>query len=493
MARVMVFNGLDWAPLDWDVPATAGNISHELNHSTMITLDVPAAYNAHLFEGHPRLYKDMAHVAVEDDTGRVFAGIVKNSPLSDGLSVTAHGHSVLSKEFPWHGSKGAWSGVDGITVFRSVWDHIIGHAQIPRLEIVGATSGGSKVGKDASPAWQNLTAQIEAAKVFVNRRENRVSYWERELSKRTRDVYRVSGQKRVGEISVASSAPGSSDIGTYKAVIETDADDRVVAVHFWEWEGVGGGSWLRFSGPNTLEEARRWRRTEHSLQNAQALYPTYVQRVQDLEAQREELYASGAPEPYELTWWDARDLSSNLEEIRELGNFDWHDTARWDGEDLIPQIRVLSGSRAVREDLHLEFGVNVHDAPELVPGDSASHIAVLGAGEGSGTIRAERRLDHPRLVPVFRTVSDKDFRTQQLADKAADKERDKARKALEPFFSALTVTDHPLAPISNFALGDRVPVVGELVDGSDYEGIVRVTSIQQDLGGSTIAVEVEHE
>lgn len=493
MARVMVFNGKDWEPLDWDVPATAGDVTLRLNHSTMIALEVPAKYNRFQFKSHPRMYKNMTNLAVEDDHGRLFAGIVKESPLGDRLNVVAHGHSVLSKDFPWHGKKGSWAGADGIRVFREVWTHIINNGNIPRLELTGSTTGGSKVGKPASAAWLRLTEQITKAEIFVKRKDNRADYWERQLNNRTRDVFRVGGRKHAGEISVATDAPGVSDAGTYKGVIETDNDGRVVAVHFWEWVGVGGGRWVRGTGANLLTEARRWRATAASLETAKNQYPTYVQRAADLTAERDEKYPEGAAEPYDLTWWDARDLSSNLEEVRELGNFDWHDDARWDGDTLIPQIRVLHGKRAVRTDIHLEFGVNVIGVDELVPGDSATNITVLGAGEGSGTITAERRLDHARLVPVYQTVSDKDFRTQQLADKAADKERDKARKALDPLFQTLQVIDHALAPIASFSLGDRVPVVGELADGTDYAGVVRVTSIQYDLAGDTISVEVEHE
>lgn len=489
MAQVMLFNGADWEPLDWEIPATAGEVSYELNHSTMITLTVPAEYNQHQHHGFPWAYKNMAHVAVVDDAGYVYAGIIKASPTASQVSITAHGHSVLSKDFPWHGAKGSWEGKDGISVFRQVWEHIITNGQIQRLEIVGATRGGSAVGKAASPAWARLTAQIEAAEVFVNRKENRVDYWERMLNNRARDVYRLGGHRKIGELVEKSGPPGTSDIATYKAVIEMD-DSTLKAVHFWDWAGVGGGSWTRMTGPNLLDTAREWRRTKASLDRASNLYPTYVQRAEDLRTQRAELYASGAPEPYELTWWDARDLSSNLEEIRELGNFDWHDTARWDGDDLIPGIMILAEHRAVREDIHLELGVNVHDIDEMVPGDAATHITVLGEGEGDATIRAERTLDHPRLVPVYRTVSDKDYRTQQLAEKAADVEREKARKALGTSFSSLTVTDHPLAPISDFRLGDRIRLVGTLRDGTELDVIVTVTSIQRDLGGNTISVEV---
>lgn len=489
MVRVMLFNGRDWEPLDWDVPTNSGDVTHELNHSTMITLEIPPEYNRHEYLDVPRAYKDMAHVVVEDDDGGVYAGVVKDSPVSSTVQITAHGHSVLSKDFPWHGKKGSWEGTDGITVFRSVWAHIIENGGIPRFEVVGASRGGSPVGQRASSTWRQLTDLIEKAEVFVNRRENRVDYWERQLNNRAAEMFRASGRSKVGEVVTMSEPPGTSDAATYKAVIEENEDKRVVAVHFWEWVGVGGGHWVTRGTQSIIEAARRWRTTVASLGRAKDLYPTYAQRAEDLKEQRDELEGA-APEPYELTWWDARDLSANLEEIRELGNFDWHDTARWDGDDLIPGIMILADDRAVREDIHLELGVNVHDIDEQDPGDAATHITVLGEGEGDATIRAERRLDHPRMVPVYRTVSDKDYRTQQLADKAADKERDEARKALGATFSALRVVDHPLAPISSFRLGDRIRLVGELRDGAEIDVVVTVTSIQRDLGGNTIHVEV---
>lgn len=493
MARIMLFNGKDWEPLDWDVRAQDGTLSWGLNRSAMIELTIPVQYNRHKYKKFPRIYKNMTHVVVEDDNGLLLAGIAKDTPESLVLDVVAHGHSVLSKDYPWRSSEKSWIDADGVKVFREVWQHIIKTAEIPRLELRGATSGGSRVGEPASPAYERMTQQIEAAEKFVTKRDNRVETWERQLERRAKEMFAASGRKSVGEVVLATDPPETKDAGTHKAVIEQDRDqnNKIVAVHFWNWTGVGAGHWAARGKKEIIDAAKKWVATNGSLGRAKELYPTYVTRAEELTKQRDELYGYGEPEPYEVNWWEARDLSSNLEEIRELGDFDWYDSARWVDGEIRPGITILSKDRAIREDIHLELGVNVEIDVDVIPGDSASHIAVLGQGEGDSTLRSERRIDHDRLVPVYKTVSDKDLRTKQLVDKAADKERKKAQKAIDESVAEFTIWDHPLAPLSSFVPGDRVRVVGTLASGSDFSTVIKISEIKRDLGGKVLGVSVE--
>ena len=53
MARVMIFNGKDWTPLDWDAPATSVTIDRALNAPTLIELEFPAEYMANMHDGFP--------------------------------------------------------------------------------------------------------------------------------------------------------------------------------------------------------------------------------------------------------------------------------------------------------------------------------------------------------------------------------------------------------------------------------------------------------
>jgi hypothetical protein len=493
MARVMVFNGADWEPIDWDAPADSVVIDRALNGSTIIELEFPASYNAHLFKGYPYLFRGMAHVVVEDDDGYAYGGIIRESPLTDGLSVAAYGHSSYADNTPWQGPRTQWEGLDGVVAFRRVWEHIIDANDIPRMELRGATSGGMDIGTPAHPGWLDLTRRIAQAQQFVDRREERVAYWERLQRKYARQMFEASGRTAVGEVVLKNGRVELEDAGTNKAVIEYEGNSEynIQAVSFWNWTGVGAGHWARRGTSEILDRARMWINAERSKERAADDYPTYEIRADDLREERDEKYPDGEADPYELNWWENRDLSDTLNEIAELGGFSWYDTGRWVGDQYHPGIEIVVGERPIRDDIHLELGVNIHEAPDINPQEVATHVTALGSGEGASTLRAQRRLYHDRLVPTHRTVSSKDYRTQQLVNQAADAEMSRSRKALTPQLEGLMITDHPMAPISSFRLGDRIRVVGRQADGSDMDALVRVTSIEQDLAGETLSVGVE--
>lgn len=493
MARIMIFNGKDWEPLDWDAPATEVTVDRAFNAPTVIEGKLPATYNANKHKGFPWAYRDMSHIVVEDDKGAVYGGIIKESPLSDELSFAAYGHSIYAENTPWKGSSQQWIELDSITAFRRVLNHIVSANDIPRLELRGAKSGGTRVGEGADPGYTDLTNRIKQAQAFVNRRENKVSYWERLQRTYARKMFNASGRTAVGEVVLMNKRPELTDAGTNKAVIEYEGNSEynIVAVNFWNWTGVGAGHWARRGTSSVIEWARKWISAERSKERAADLYPTYEIRVKDLTAERDEKYPEGAAEPYEVNWWENRNLLDTLNELADLGGFDWYDTGRWVNDEFYPGIEVMAKDRPIRQDIHLELGVNIHSVPDLVPQEVATHVTAIGSGEGSSTLRADRSMSHSRLVPVHRTVSSKDYRTKQLVNRAADAEMSKSRKALTPELQGLEITDHPLSPISSIKLGDRIPVVGTLSDGSDLDTVVRVVGVEQDLSGDTISAKVE--
>ena len=494
MARVMLFNGLDWDPIDWEVPVTSGTITQRLSHSLMLNVQIPAEYNREKFNGSKRILEYGAHLAIETNGGNLHAGVPTGAPIGDQLNVTAHGYSVFSKDQPWPDAKpGRWTTEDALVVWRQVWAKVLGLSRVPHIEIIGDATSGATIGKSAHPKWLELTRLIESAEKFVSKRENRVDYWDSRLQSQALKMFRASGRKSAGEVVTMSDPPEAADAATHKAVIEEDDDKKVVAVHFWEWTGVGAGHWVTRGSSPVIEAARYWRTVKASRDRAKDLYPTYVTRAKEAREERDEKYPDGAPEPFEVNRWADRDLSKVLADIREVGGFDWVDSARWDGDQVVPQIQVANRAGARRDDLHLELGVNILGAPDLVTGSLATHVTALGQGEGAATLMVDRILDHPRLLRKHLTVEDKDLRTLKQVDALADKALNGARRALRPQIQGLKVTDHPLAPLSEIRLGDVLPVVGTLRDGSDLDEWVRVTEITQDLAGNTIEVKVENE
>lgn len=495
--RVIAVDARGGGVLDWEVPATQVSLTRSLNTSAMIDVTVPASYHARKdAAGDPVLLKYGTILVVEEDNGRLTPALMSSDSLADDFQAGALGLSTLSKDEPWTRSPQQWIGYDALRAWRFIWNRVIERSGVPRLHVAGDETAGVDVGKAASATWQRVQDQIAQAQVFLDRRDNRVDYWERVLVNRALDLAKAGGRKSVGEVSTSTDWAQASDARTNGMHIQTGESGGTVRVSYWAWEGVGTGAWFHRTTAAALTAGDRYLAAQGSRDRAKELYPTYEQRKNDLEAWLEEHYPDAGPEPYELNAWSSRDLSSNLEEIRDLGGFDWWETATWDDQDrLVPEIRAVRKAGTVRSGLLFELGVNIHSHPELSRGDIATHITAMGAGEGESTLMADRAWSHRRLVRKSRTVSESSHGTQQLVDRAADRELAKAKAALEYQFTSLVVTDSPGAPIDQIGLGDLIDIRGELSDGSDLEQRVRVMEITRtwDGGnpGTSIEIEVE--
>lgn len=494
--RVIALDARGGEVLDWEVPATRVSLTRALNTSAMVSVTVPAWFHARKdAAGDPVLLKYGTVLVVEEDNGRLTPALMTGDSLAEDFQADGLGLSVLSKDAPWTSAPKQWMGEDALTVWRSIWSRIITQSGIPRLRVSGDETAGAKVGRAASAMWRTVQSRIEQAQVFVDQRDNRVDYWARVLTRRAESLAKAGGRKAVGEVTTGSGAPPVADGRTNGVYIRND-DATLTAVYFWKWTGVGSGTWERLETAAVKDAARDWLAAKASLDRAESLYPTYAQRIEDLTAWLQEHYPDDGPDPYELSWWATRDLSANLEEVRDIGGFDWFETAAWDEQDrLVPEIRVERTAGSIRDDLLFELGVNIHSHPELSRGDVVTHVTAMGAGEGESTLTADRAWSHRRLVRRHRTVSESSHGTQQLVDRAADRELAQAKAAMGYRFTSLVVTDSASAPIDRLGLGDLIDIRGTLSDGSDLDQRVRVMEITRtwDGGnpGSNIEIEVE--
>src|SRR5699024_1335895 len=153
------------------------------------------------------------------------------------------------------GSRQQWIELDSITAFRRVLNHIVSANDIPRLELRGAKSGGTRVGEGADPGYTDLTNRIKQAQAFVNRRENKVSYWQRLQRTYYRNMFNAGGRTAVGEVVLMSKRPELTDVGTNKAVIEYARNPvyNTLVVNFGSWTGAGAVHWAGRGTPSTIE------------------------------------------------------------------------------------------------------------------------------------------------------------------------------------------------------------------------------------------------
>lgn len=494
--RVIALDARTGEVLDWEVPAIRVSLTRSLSLACMVGVTVPAEYHANVDEdGHPWLLRRGTILVVEEDSGRLTPALMNDESLADDLQVDGLGLSTLSNGEPWQGAPESWSSVDTLALWRLVWGRIISRPGMPGLTITGDATSGVNVGRAPSAEWSRVLAEIAAAQKVIDARDARGEHWEREMTRLAQVMAKEGGRKGIGEVVTSSEVPQSNDGATYKMVILTNTDGKATRVYHWRWTGNGIGEWYYRNTTTSNRAADDWIAAKNTRDNSRNWFASRQTFIDEKKAWQD-ANPDQAPEVYTLSWWANRDLSADLEALRDLGGFDWYETAHWgDNDRLVPAIHVTKNAGALRDDLHFELGVNIHSHPELHRGEVATHVTVMGAGEGQSTLMADRAWNHPRLVRTSRTVSDSSLGTRQLVDRAADRELATARDAMAWRFTGLRITDSDAAPIDRIDIGDRIDIRGEISDGTDLYQRVRIREITRTWDGSnpgdSIEIEVE--
>lgn len=487
--RVMVLNAATLEFLDLNAPTKTQSVTRALNAPGSIDVSLPVEYNARRDDdGHPWLLEGGTLLVAEDTAGRLSVGLADAVTLEmDAVRVSAGGVTMLAKGAPWDGTTQSWISMDALAGWRQIWEHLNTQPGALAGEVLGDTTCGVLVGRPESDSYRSVRLRIEEQQAIIDHADRGIAEMERLMTASALSMYTAAGLKRVGEVSVSTSAP-SGDGGPYASHIRTDTHNNVVSVHFWV-QTSGTHQWATLS-PVTearaqvyLDRRQQKEGAEERKQEAEAIkgpLEEWVKRV----------LPNSHAEPYELNWWSTHDLSRNLEELRDMGGFDWWETCRLIGNTIQPGVKAARRAGALRDDLRFEIGINVHTLPGLERGEIHTEIQAFGEGEGSAMLHAERTMRHPRLVRRPFVVQAKDASTQQLVDRAADKALQDAQRALGYTITDLVVNDHDFAPPGSYDLGDIVPFVGTLPDGSRLALMVRVMEITDD-GGDALILKVE--
>lgn len=167
---------------------------------------------------------------------------------------------------------------------------------------------------------------------------------------------------------------------------------------------------------------------------------------------------SGSKEKYLLAPWQTTDLDKEFTTMADWGGFEWATKHRWSGERIIHELEYgypRLGRR--RTDLRFMAGENIpEDIAVTIDGENyASHVMVLGAGQGRKMIRAYDDRKTNRLGR-WAIVSDKNVNKDRIAQDRVAAEL-KARTG-ELDLTELEVWDHPNAPIGSYGPGDEIYV-----------------------------------
>lgn len=195
-------------------------------------------------------------------------------------------------------------------------------------------------------------------------------------------------------------------------------------------------------------------------------------------------------DPYELTYWQTHDLAREFDHLAELGPFEYRMEHAWDGDRIRHRLRYgypTLGAR--RHDLRFVVGENVLEVPEVETAgeEYASHVLVLGAGEGRSMMRDEQSTTTDRLGR-FAVVSDKTITTPAQA-KARARAELKARTGT-PDVTDLQVIQHPHALLGSYSVGDEIAIT--TADGwTDEQDVwVKILGISITPGTDTTMLQV---
>lgn len=164
------------------------------------------------------------------------------------------------------------------------------------------------------------------------------------------------------------------------------------------------------------------------------------------------------PKAYTLAWWKDHDMGKAIDDLAASTPFDYRVVHEWDGETIRHRLQLghpTLGAR--RHDLSFVVGVNIFEQPPIGydGGAYASHVVVLGAGEGRAMVRGEATRATGRLHRTV-VVDAKDITRKAEATKAAA--REVAARLGDPDLDTLTVIDHPNALLGSYSPGDEILV-----------------------------------
>lgn len=198
---------------------------------------------------------------------------------------------------------------------------------------------------------------------------------------------------------------------------------------------------------------------------------------------------SGKKELYYLAYWETHDLDKERTQLAEIGGYEWRVQHRWDGEDIRHEIEYGYPRLGKRRNLRFVVGENIIDNLAVKDdGDEyASHVLVLGSGQGRKMVRADDSRPTKRLGR-WHVVTDKAIGKDQIAKTRVAAELDALGGDWD--FTELEVFDHPNAPVGSYAPGDEI-LVHSGPGWADFGQMwVRITDVIHHPDKSTSTVQV---
>lgn len=468
--------------LDLEAEAYSIDVTQVLNGPADITVTLPISYlNMKGSDGHRMIGEYETLVIVEDDAGELSVALIDSIDVQkDTITVSGAGLSILAKGIPWMGEAKAYTDADAVHIFRDIWSYILSHpgTQVG-LKITGDTSSSGSVGIPPTEAYIKAKKHMDALEKRRTEDAADLARREADLLAATKTLFKAAGLHTVGQVKMQRSAPSQK---TDVIWIETDKMN--------ETKVYKKGAWQTVTGVNAQILDWIWKESYRTnaargLKETKAEYAKAKEKLRDL--------SDEAGEPYPLNWWATHDLSQKISELTEMGPFEFVERARWSGEDLSLSLEVGApriGAR--REELAFELGVNVTEVPTFKQRDPYTDVFMLGAGEGSSTLRIHQTITDSQRVRRVQVITDKDATTKDQVRQASRRAIATHKQDLDFTFDTVVVKDHAWARPSQYGIGDEIRITGHISSGFYFDRWVRImektaTSSSEDI---TLKVEV---
>ena len=162
-------------------------------------------------------------------------------------------------------------------------------------------------------------------------------------------------------------------------------------------------------------------------------------------------------EEYVLARQLTDDLGGEVDTLCGDAGIEYHERHQWNAERTAVESYLDFGYPRIgqRRNLRFVLGENVQTVPsaERDGGDYASHVRVVGAGEGLAMVMAEAMVDDGRLRRMV-TVDDKSITDIARAQVAARDEL--ARRLMLTGVSQVAVRNTPDTPLGSWTVGDEI-------------------------------------
>lgn len=169
--------------------------------------------------------------------------------------------------------------------------------------------------------------------------------------------------------------------------------------------------------------------------------------------------------PYQLDWWDPKDIGDEINNVAKDAPFDYIERDVWNDDKTNVLHYMDFGYPRLgrfRDDLRFAEGENITASVPLeeISDQYASHVIVLGAGEGSARIRGEHSGSVGDRLRRVVTVTDTSITTVDRANQVAKDEWN--RRQARYSFDKITIDgSHRNAKIGTFSCGDDIAVQGK--------------------------------